>query len=90
MEEAKGLNSGHLTLGASTTSGEYVLPLAVGQFRQVYPGIRSELVIAKTTSIIQRIQSGEMDPGMVGDLPQEHSRDLEMIVYVEDEIVLWR
>lgn len=25
---------------------------------------------------------------MVGDLPQEHSRDLEMIVYVEDEIVL--
>ena len=25
---------------------------------------------------------------MVGDLPQEHSSDLEMIVYVEDEIVL--
>ena len=88
MEETKGLNSGHLTLGASTTPGEYVLPLAVGQFRQVYPGIRLELVIANTTSIIQRILSGEMDLGMVGDLPQEHSRDLEMIVYVEDEIVL--
>ena len=88
MEETKGLNSGYLTLGASTTPGEYVLPLAVGQFRQVYPGIQLELVIADTTSIIQRILSGEMDLGMVGDLPQEHSRDLEMIVYVEDEIVL--
>ena len=88
MEETKGLNSGHLTLGASTTPGEYVLPLAVGQFRQVYPGIRLELVIANTTSIIQRILSGEMDLGMVGDLPQEHSRDSEMIVYVEAEIVL--
>ena len=88
MEETKGLNSGHLTLGASTTPGEYVLPLAVGQFRQVYPGIRLELVIANTTSIIQRILSVEMDLGMVGDLPQEHSRDSEMIVYVEAEIVL--
>ena len=29
-----------------------------------------------------------MDLGMVGDLPQEHSPDLKMIVYVEDEIVL--
>ena len=76
IEETKGLNSGYLTLGASPTPGEYVLPLAVGQFRQVYPGIRLELVIANTTSIIQRILSGEMDLGMVGDLPLEHSRDL--------------
>ena len=88
LEETKDLNTGHLTLGASTTPGEYVLPLAVGQFRKVYPGIRLELVIANTTSIVQRILSGEMDLGMVGDLPQEHSSDLEMIVYVEDEIVL--
>jgi DNA-binding transcriptional LysR family regulator len=88
LEETKGLNAGHLTLGASTTPGEYVLPLVVGQFRKVYPGIRLELVIANTTSIIQRILSGEMDLGMVGDLPKEHSDDLEMIVYVEDEIVL--
>jgi DNA-binding transcriptional LysR family regulator len=88
LEETKDLNTGHLTLGASTTPGEYVLPLAVGQFRQVYPGIRLELVIANTTSIVQRILSGEMDLAMVGDLPQEHSNDLEMIVYLEDEIVL--
>ena len=88
LEETKGLNAGHLTLGASTTPGEYVLPLAVGQFRQIYPGIRLELVISNTRSIIQRILTGEMDLGMVGDLAQEHSNDLEMIVYVEDEIVL--
>ena len=73
---------------ASTTPGEYVLPLAVGQFRQVYPGIQLELVIANTRSIVQRILSREMDLVLVGDLPQEHSSDLEMIVYVEDKIVL--
>jgi len=88
LQETKDLTAGHLILGASTTPGEYVLPLAVGQFRQLYPGIRLELVIGNTTSIVQRILSGEMDLGMVGDLPREHSSDLEMIVYLEDEIVL--
>jgi DNA-binding transcriptional LysR family regulator len=47
-----------------------------------------EIVLANTKSIIQRILPGEMDLGMVGNLPQEHSRDLEVIVYVKDEIVL--
>ena len=73
VREMQDLSTGHLTLGASTTPGEFVLPLAVGQFRQVYPGIQVELVIANTRSIIQRVLRGEMDLGMVGSRPQEHT-----------------
>ena len=88
VQEMQDLKTGHLTLGASTTPGEFLLPLAVGQFRRVYPGIRVELTIANSRSIIQRIMNRELDLGMVGDGAEGHSNDLETVDYVDDEIVL--
>jgi DNA-binding transcriptional LysR family regulator len=88
VREVQDLSTGHLTLGASTTPGEFVLPMAVGQFRQLYPGIRVKLVIANTRVIIQRLLNREIDLGMVGDRPQDRSDELEMADYLDDEIVL--
>ena len=88
LQEAQDLKTGRLVLGASTTPGEYVLPQAVGQFRRLYPGIQLELIIANTRSIVQRILSRDIDLGMVGERPQQHSGELEIIDYMEDEIVL--
>jgi DNA-binding transcriptional LysR family regulator len=88
VQEMHGLQTGRLTLGASTTPGEFVLPLAIGQFRQVYPGIQVEMSIANTRSVVQRILSREIDLGMVGDHPQPPSDELEIIDYLVDEIAL--
>jgi len=88
IDELHGLQSGRLTLGASTTPGEYVLPLAVGQFRRDHPGIQVNLHIANTRSIVQSIQNREIDLGMVGERPDQPSEDLEFIDYMTDEIVL--
>ncbi len=82
------LQSGHLVLGASTTPGEYVLPLVVGRFRQIYPGIHVELIIGNTRTIIQRILDRDMDLGMVGDHVEDYSSELEMVDFQDDEIVL--
>jgi DNA-binding transcriptional LysR family regulator len=88
VQELEDLQSGHLLLGASTTPGEYVLPSVVGRFRKIYPGIHVELVIGNTRNIIQRILDRDMDLGMVGDHVEEFSKDLEMVDYQDDEIVL--
>lgn len=88
VQEMENLQSGRLVLGASTTPGEYVLPLAVGRFRQIYPGIHVELIIGNTRTIIQRILDRDMDLGMVGDHVEEYSGELEMVDYQDDEIVL--
>ena len=88
VQEMEDLQSGHLVLGASTTPGEYVLPLVVGRFRQIHPGIHVELVIGNTRTIIQRILDRDMDLGMVGEGVEEHSSELEMVDFQEDEIVL--
>jgi len=88
VQEMENLQSGHLVLGASTTPGEYVLPIVVGRFRQIYPGIHVELVIGNTRTIIQRILNRDMDLGMVGEHVDEYSDELEMVDYQDDEIVL--
>ena len=88
LEEIHNLQTGRLALGASTTPGEYLLPLAVGRFRQLYPGISVELSIANTLTITQRILNQELDLGMVGSHPTLGQAELGTIEYMEDEIVL--
>jgi len=88
VQEMENLQYGHLVLGASTTPGEYVLPFVVGRFRQVYPGIHVELIIGNSRRIIQRILDRDMDLGMVGDQVAQHSNELEMMDFQDDEIVM--
>ena len=88
VQEMEDLHSGHLVLGASSTPGEYILPLAVGRFRQIYPGIQVELVIGNTRSIMQSILDGDMNLGMIGDRADETSNQLEMVDFQDDDIVL--
>ena len=88
LEEIHNLQTGRLSLGASTTPGEYLLPMAVGRFRQLYPGINVDLHIANTRTITQRILNQELDLGMVGSHPTVGQDELGFIDYMEDEIVL--
>ena len=88
IQDMQGLRTGYLTLGASTTPGEYILPVAIGRFRQHYPDIQVELKIANTRSIVNRIHQGEIDLGMIGSVRDVGGEELEMSTYVMDEIVL--
>ena len=88
LEEIHNLQTGRLSLGASTTPGEYLLPMAVGRFRQLYPGISVDLYIANTRTITQRILNQELDLGMVGSHPTAGQDELGLIDYMEDEIIL--
>ena len=87
VQDIQGLRTGHLTLGASTTPGEYILPVAIGRFRQHHPGVQVELVISNTRSIVGRILQRELDLGMIGSA-LEGGDELEMSTYTMDEIVL--
>ena len=88
VRDIQGLVTGHLTLGASTTPGEYILPVAIGHFRRQYPGIRVELKISNTRSIVSQILQRELDLGMVGSALEGGSDELEVSTYAMDEIVL--
>ena len=86
VQDLEGLQAGRLSIGSSSTPGEYILPLAMGIFRERYPKIDISLAISNTDTVVQQILSHELDLGMAGaDVDIE---GLSSFPYVEDEVVI--
>ena len=86
VNDLQGLRGGRLTIGSSTTPGEYILPWAIGQFQKRYPDVEVSLSISNTGTIIERIKDHELDLGMAG-APVD-IEGLASFPYVDDEIAI--
>jgi DNA-binding transcriptional LysR family regulator len=89
LDELQTLQSGTLKIGASQTTGTYLLPRLLGIFRQKYPQINVELQVHSTRRIAWGIMNGQLDLAIVGgDIPIELRNTLEITSYAEDELAL--
>lgn len=61
-----GREKGTLEIGGSNIPGEYILPLAVGQFKKGRPIIKITLKIGDTSEIVAAVGEGQLELGMVG------------------------
>jgi len=84
--ELRGLQSGSLTIGASTTPGTYLLPAALGRFHAAYPGIALSLQISDTREIERWVSAGQVDLGVIGEAPLVPELMTER--WVQDELVM--
>lgn len=78
---------GLLSVGASTTPGNYVLPRLLGEFEGLYPAVRTHLVIGNSARILDRLRANEVDLGAVGI--STPSDDFVMRPLCGDEIVVF-
>ncbi|MEW6675424.1 MAG: selenium metabolism-associated LysR family transcriptional regulator [Nitrospirota bacterium] len=86
IREMTGLVKGSITVGASSTIGNYLLPSVITCFRKTYPKIKIHLLIGNTRRIIDLLNSGNIDLGLVaGDVTRQ-----KMIVekLIPDELLL--
>lgn len=88
IHDVDGLRSGRLSIGSSSTPGEYILPLAIGAFRNRYPGVEVALDISRGRSVMDRVLNRGIDLGMVGAGVEANEAGLESFVYARDEIAL--
>lgn len=56
---------GDLSIGASYTYGEYILPHTVAKFRKIFPQVRPSIVISNSRDIEQQVASGQLDLGII-------------------------
>ncbi|MHB1323675.1 MAG: selenium metabolism-associated LysR family transcriptional regulator [Coriobacteriia bacterium] len=66
IEELAGVVSGRITLVASTTPGQYLLPRILGGFLRVNPEVGVTLRVYDSADVVERVESGEADLGMTG------------------------
>lgn len=57
---------GHLVLAASTTPGQYILPGLLGGFMKAYPEVGVSIEIADTAQVIEWVEAGRANLGVVG------------------------
>lgn len=65
ITEMTGDVSGSVTLGASTTIAEYMLPLLIGEFKNKFPEVMINLRESNTEDIVSMVENNDIDLGIV-------------------------
>lgn len=89
IEDLQNLQGGTLIIGASQTTGTYLLPRMIGLFRQKYPDVAVQLHVHSTRRTSWSVANGQIDLAIIGgEVPPELQDSLEIIPYAEDELAL--
>lgn len=65
VKEMTGDNTGLITIGASTTIAEYMLPGLLGDFQTRFPEVLIRLKVANTDAIVSMVEDNTIDLGVV-------------------------
>lgn len=65
VKSITGDTSGLVTLGASTTIAEYMLPDLLGGFQKKFPDVQVRLRVANTDSVVSMVADNSIDLGVV-------------------------
>ncbi|MDP3259458.1 MAG: selenium metabolism-associated LysR family transcriptional regulator, partial [Thermodesulfovibrionales bacterium] len=84
--EITGFVKGSISVGASSTIGNYLLPGVIAAFRKTHPKIKIHLLVGNTKRVVELLNAGNIDIGLVeGDVARQ-----KMVVdkLVADELAL--
>ena len=86
MQQLTGQVKGNLTIGASRTVGEYIMPHIVSAFKKEYPDVDIALEIYNTRQVENNIMNNTIDVGLVeSDIS---NKKLFYQDFLDDELVL--
>src|ERR1700734_1780149 len=81
-----GEQAGRLTLGASTTIAQYVLPHLLGEFRVKHPRVHPTLMSGNTEHIVDAVKEQKIALGFIEGPPR--TRDVRTEPFLRDELLL--
>lgn len=84
--EITGFVKGSISVGASSTIGNYLLPGVIAAFRKTHPKIKIHLLVGNTKRVVEFLNAGNIDIGLVeGDVAGQ-----KMVVdkLVSDELAM--
>jgi DNA-binding transcriptional LysR family regulator len=89
MQDLQNLQCGTLIVGASQTTGTYLMPRLIGLFRQKYPQVSVQLQVHSTRRISWGVANGQINLAVIGgEVPTELKNTLQITAYAEDELAL--
>lgn len=86
VRDLTGEVSGALTIGASTTIAEYMLPALLGEFKIQYPDINLRLKVSNSEGIVSMVEHNVIDLGVV-ESPVSNKNLIVEVCY-DDQLVV--
>ena len=75
--------SSNISLGIIPTIGPYLLPIVLPSLKNKYPNTNLKITEAQSHSLIQKIENGEIDMGIIA-LPYSLDRIITQVFWAED------
>lgn len=66
IDDLREVKAGHLMLGAVPVAGECLLPLAIGGFREQFPGVTVSMQVGGSAQVTQWLKEREIELGIAG------------------------
>jgi len=89
LDDLHNLKGGSLVVGASQTTGTYLMPRMIGLFRQKFPDVAVQLHVHSTRRTGWSVANGQIDLAIIGgELPAELNELLQVVPYASDELAL--
>ncbi|RXT07204.1 selenium metabolism-associated LysR family transcriptional regulator [Ammoniphilus sp. CFH 90114] len=77
---------GNLSIGASLTIGEYLLPYIIGKYQKEYPKVHLSMNIYNSSQIIQQLKNEQIDLGFIESTITDP--ELVYLPFSEDQLIL--
>ena len=84
--EMTGLVKGSISIGASSTIGNYVLPVLITDFKKTHPKIKVHMLVGNSKRVVELLNSGNVDLGLVEGEVTRQKMAIEKIL--SDELLL--
>lgn len=78
---------GAISIGASYTFGEYILPHIIARMKEEYPNIKPSISIGNTKEIIELVRNNSLDIGII-EGAWENQRTLTIEQFAEDTMYI--
>ena len=86
INEMTGVTRGIVKLGASTTIGEYLLPVILSGYHERFPDVQVRLTVHNSRLVIRKLEDATIDIGMV-EGPVKN-KNITLVPCTEDELVV--
>ncbi|MGC8790060.1 MAG: LysR substrate-binding domain-containing protein [Desulfurella sp.] len=86
LENFNTLKKGRVSIGASMTIGNYLLPELIVKFKQTYPDIDLSLFIANSSEVIEKLRTSEIDLALIEGLPYTNDKSIKITRFAKDKL----
>lgn len=86
INDRKKTVQGKLTIGASFTIGEYILPQILAEYAKENPLVKVEVTVGNTAEVINKVRNNELEIGLIeGEVTND---ELQVKHFMEDEMII--